>query len=161
MIDYQKSITVSNPADEVYSAITEHIQDWWSDDFSGAAAKKGDQYMIAFGGTRKTFGIAEAVPNEQVVWLCLKAYIDMEALKKKDEWVGTRLIWTIASNDRGTTLTFLHEGLNKSFECYDVCEAGWDYFIASLYAYLTMGTGTPYRKQESRLEWEEKSEPVG
>ncbi|MDB5029510.1 hypothetical protein [Mucilaginibacter sp.] len=35
MKDYQKSITVNNPADEVYSAIIETIQDWWSDDFSG------------------------------------------------------------------------------------------------------------------------------
>jgi hypothetical protein len=158
--DYQKSITFSNPADEVYSAITEHIQDWWSDDFSGTAAQKGDQYTIAFGATQKTFEIAEAVPNQQVIWLCLKAYIDMNELKKKDEWVGTRLIWTIAGDDRGTTLTFLHEGLNQNFECYNVCEAGWDYFIASLQAYLTTGSGTPYLKQVAKLEWEEKKQKV-
>lgn len=154
--DYQKSITVSNPADEVYAAITQHIPDWWSDDFSGASAQKGDEYNIAFGGTRKTFQIQEAIPGKQVVWLCLKAYIDMEALKKKDEWAGTRLIWTIAGDEYGTALTMLHEGLNKSFECYDVCEPAWDYFMASLQAYLTTGTGTPYHKQEARLEWEEK-----
>jgi hypothetical protein len=156
MNDYQKSITVNNPAEEVYSAITEHIQDWWSDDFSGAAAQKDDQYTIAFGGTKKTFEILGAVPNQQVVWLCLKAYIEMQALKKKDEWVGTRLIWTIAADDQVTTLTMLHEGLNKSFECYDVCEAGWDYFIASLHTFLTTGSGTPFHKQEAKLEWEEK-----
>jgi hypothetical protein len=154
--DYQKSITVNNLSSEVYAAITEHIQDWWSDDFSGAAAKKGDQYNIAFGETKKTFEIIEAVPNQKVVWLCLKAHIDMQALKKKDEWLGTRLSWTITNDDNGITLTFLHEGLNKSFECYDVCESGWDYFIDSLQAYLTTGSGTPYRKQEARLEWEEK-----
>ena len=155
MNDYQKSITISNPAGEVYAAITERIQDWWSDDFSGAAAKKGDQYNIAFGETRKTFEIVEALPNQQVVWLCLKAYIDMTALTRKDEWVGTRLIWTITSNDQGTTITLLHEGLNKSFECYEVCEAGWDYFMESLHAFLTTGSGTPYRKKEAKLAWEE------
>jgi uncharacterized protein YndB with AHSA1/START domain len=158
--DYQKSITVNNPAEEVYSAITEHIQDWWSDDFSGAAAKNGDQYKIAFGGTRKTFEIQEAVPNERVVWLCLKAYIDMETLKKKDEWVGTRLIWTIAGDDHGTTLTMQHEGLNKSFECYDVCEPAWDYFVASVHAFLTTGSGTPYHKQEAKLDWEDKKQSI-
>jgi activator of Hsp90 ATPase-like protein len=155
MKDYQKSITVNNSASEVYAAVTEHIQDWWSDDFSGAAAQKGGQYNIAFGETKKTFEIIEAVPNQKVVWLCLKAHIDMQALKKKDEWVGTRLIWTITSDDHGTTLTFLHEGLNQSFECYNVCEAGWDYFIPSLHAFLTTGTGAPFRKQEARFEWEE------
>jgi len=154
--DYQKSITVSKPANEVYAAITEHIRDWWSDDLSGAAAKKGDQFNIAFGATRKTFEIAEAILGERVVWLCLKAHIDMAALKRKDEWVGTRLTWTIASGNDGTTLTLLHEGLNKSLECYDVCEAGWDYFIASLHAFLTTGSGTPYHKQEAKLALEDK-----
>jgi hypothetical protein len=157
MNDYQKSIIVSNTAEEVYSAITEHIQDWWSDDFSGAAAKKGDQYNIAFVGTKKTFEIIEAIPNQQIVWLCLKAYIDMDALKKKDEWVGTRLIWTIVSNDQGTTLSFLHEGLNKNFECYDVCEPAWDYFITSLQDYITTGKGAPFHKEEAKLEWEENN----
>ena len=157
MNDYQKSITVGNTAEEVYSAITEHIQDWWSDDFSGASVKKSDQYNITFVGTKKTFEIIEAIPNQRVVWLCLKAYIDMDTLQKKDEWVGTRLIWTIASNDQGSTLTFLHEGLNKSFECYDVCAPAWDYFIPSLQAFITTGKGTPFHRQEAKLEWEENN----
>jgi hypothetical protein len=74
MKDYEKSIIVNNPAGEVYAALTQHIPDWWSNDYSGAAAQKGDQYNIAFGETRKTFEIIEAIPNQQVAWLCLKAY---------------------------------------------------------------------------------------
>src|ERR1700741_3478369 len=111
MNDYKKSINVTNPVSEVYAALTEHIQDWWSDDFSGAAAQTGDQYTIAFGATRKTFEIVRAIPNQQVVWLCLKAYIDLASLKTKDEWVATRLIWTITGDGGTTTLNFLHEGL--------------------------------------------------
>ncbi len=149
MKDYQKSITVNNAASEIYAAITQHIPDWWSDDFSGASSQKGDRYDIAFGETRKTFEITDVIPNKQVVWLCLKAHIDMKALTRKDEWVGTRLIWTITSDGQGTTLTLLHEGLNKSFECYDVCESGWDYFIGSLEAFLITRKGTPYHKKEA------------
>lgn len=148
MNNYQKTITVNNPADEVYAAITRHIADWWSDDLTGTTAHAGDQYDIAFGKTKKTFSILEAVPNNRLVWQCDKAHIAMESLKNKAEWVDTKLIWTIGANDQGTTLNFLHEGLNQSFECYDVCEAGWDYFIDSLHAFLTTGVGTPYRKQE-------------
>jgi hypothetical protein len=152
--DYQKSFIVKNTAREVYAAITEHVQDWWSDDFIGVAAKKGDQYKIAFGDTRKTFEIAEAIPDKKVVWLCHAAYIDLETLTKKDEWVDTRLFFTISSGEEGTTLTFLHEGLNKSFECYSVCEPGWDYFIDSLYKFITTGAGTPYKKAVAKLAWE-------
>ena len=40
MTDYKKGITVNKPVNEVYRAITEHISDWWSNDLTGAAAKK-------------------------------------------------------------------------------------------------------------------------
>jgi uncharacterized protein YndB with AHSA1/START domain len=146
MNDYQKIMTVNKPVGEVYAAITEHIPDWWSNDLTGAAARTGDSFDIAFGDTRKTMDIVEAIPNEQVVWKCAKAYIDMASLKNKEEWVGTKMIWTLSDADQGTTLTFLHEGLNQSFECYDVCEIGWDTFLASLQAYLTTGKGMPFLK---------------
>ena len=73
----------------------------------------------------------------------------MDSLKNKTEWEGTRQIWTFSAARQGTTLTFLHEGLNQSLECYDVCEAGWDQFLASLEALLTTGKGMPYLKQDS------------
>jgi uncharacterized protein YndB with AHSA1/START domain len=151
MTDYQKSITVNKPANEVYAAITGHIASWWSDDLDGPTTRTGDEYAIAFGKTQKTFSIIEAVPNERVVWQCDKAYIDMASLTNKAEWVGTKMIWTISANGQDTTLIFLHEGLNQNFECYNVCEAGWDYFIGSLHAFLTTGSGTPYRKQQGAL----------
>jgi uncharacterized protein YndB with AHSA1/START domain len=156
MKDYQKSIIINKPVSEVYAAITEHIPDWWSDDLTGAAARAGDSFNIAFNKTRKTFDIAEAIPNKRVVWKCVKAYIDMDSLENKAEWVGTNLIWTISTADEDSTLNFLHEGLNQNFQCYNVCEAGWDYFIASLQAFLTTGTGTPFQKKEAILEWEKK-----
>jgi|HubBroStandDraft_1064217.scaffolds.fasta_scaffold830448_1 uncharacterized protein YndB with AHSA1/START domain len=146
MSDYQKTITVNKPIHEVYAAITEHIADWWTNDLTGAAARPGDSFNIAFGGTRKTFEIVEAVPDQRVVWKCVKAYIDMPSLKNKAEWEGTRMIWTISANGRGSLLHFLHEGFNESFECYTVCEAGWEQFLASLHAYLTTGIGMPYIK---------------
>ncbi len=146
MNDYQKSLTINKPIGEVYAAITEHISDWWSNDLTGATARTGDSFTISFGKTRKTIDIVEATPNEQVVWTCVKAYIDMASLANKAEWVGTKQIWTLSAADQGTTLAFLHEGLNQSVECYEVCEAGWDTFLASLQAYLTTGKGSPFLK---------------
>ena len=146
MKDYQKSISVNKPKSVVYAAITEHISDWWSNDLTGAAASTGDSFTIAFGKTKKTFHIEEAIPDMQVVWKCLKAHIDMPSLKNKSEWVGTKLIWTLSATDHGTDLSFLHKGLNQSFECFEICEAGWDQFLASLEAYLKTGRGEPYLK---------------
>ena len=144
--DYQKSFTVNKPVAEVYSAITEHISDWWSRDLTGVAAKAGDSFTIAFGKTRKAFDIVEAIPDEFIVWKCVKAHIDMPSLKNKAEWVGTRMLWKMSVDERGTTLTFMHQGLNKSLECYEICEAGWDQFLTSLKSYLKTGKGKPHLK---------------
>jgi hypothetical protein len=150
MKDYQKSITVNKPVDVVYAAITEHIADWWSNDLTGAAARTGDSFNIAFDKTCKTFDIVKAIPDKQVVWKCVKAHIDMASLENKAEWVGTQLIWTLSPAEEVTTLNFLHEGLNQSFQCYNVCEAGWDYFLASLQTYLGTGIGTPFLKTTAK-----------
>jgi uncharacterized protein YndB with AHSA1/START domain len=142
--DYQKIITVKKPVREVYAAITEQISEWWSRDFTGASSHLGDQFNIAFGGTRKTFEIIEAIPDEFVAWKCLKAYIDMASLKNKSEWVDTKVLWTFSVSNKETTINFMHQGLHKSLECYEVCEAGWDQFLGSLETFLKTGKGKPY-----------------
>lgn len=147
MKDYQKSFAVSKPAVDVYAAITTHIANWWSNDLSGEAVFAGDTFHIAFGKTRKTFSIEEAITNRKLIWKCKKAYIDMASLKDKSEWEGTRIIWTLSPIGESTKLDFLHEGLNQSFECYQVCEQGWDMFLKSLEVYLNTGKGSPYLKK--------------
>lgn len=146
MSDYQKVMTIDQPAREVFAAITAHISDWWSNDLTGAASRVGDSFTIAFGETRKTMDIVEVIPDKQVIWKCVASYLDIPGLKNKAEWVGTRIIWTLTAAGQGATLTLLHEGFNQSFECYDVCEAGWEQFLASLQEYLATGVGKPYLK---------------
>jgi hypothetical protein len=147
MQNYQKRITLSASATQTYAAITEHIADWWTNDFSGTSSRKSETFKIAFNNTRKTIAIVEAIPDERIVWECTEAYIDMAALKNKAEWVGTKMIWTISPSENGSILNFLHEGLNESFECYEICEQGWDMFLSSLESYLNTGKGTPFLKK--------------
>ncbi|CAG4994626.1 hypothetical protein DYBT9275_01432 [Dyadobacter sp. CECT 9275] len=146
MNDYQKHMETDQSAAVVYAALTEHIQHWWSTDLTGAAAQAGDSFTIGFGETRKTFKILEATPCTRVVWTCTKAYIDLNSLQNKGEWVGTRLVWTLDDRGENTTLTFLHEGLSPDLECYTVCEDGWNTFLASLGDYLATGKGAPFLK---------------
>lgn len=146
MENYQKKFEVNKSAQTVYAALTDHVADWWSDDLTGSAMRLGDQFDIAFGQTRKTMEIVEAKCSQQIVWKCVKAHIDLASLKNKSEWVGTTMIWTLETDGQRTILHFLHEGLNRNFECYQVCEAGWDAFLASLQTYLNTGKGKPFLK---------------
>jgi uncharacterized protein YndB with AHSA1/START domain len=148
MNDYQKTITVSKPAYEVYNAITEHIADWWSNDLAGAAAHAGDSFSIAFGKTQKTFAVVEATPGKQIVWECTKAYIANPSLSNKSEWLGTRIYWTLNTSGESTLIDFRHEGLNPAFECYTLCESGWEQFLGSLQGYISTGKGLPYKKAD-------------
>jgi hypothetical protein len=148
MNDYQKIMSVDKPIGEVYSALTEHISDWWSDDLTGLTAKEGDSFIISFDGTRKTMDITKAIPPARIEWKCVKAYIDLPSLENKSEWEGTRIIWSlVGTGPSKTELIFLHEGLNRHMECYDICENGWDTFLESLQLFLATGKGQPFLKK--------------
>lgn len=145
--DYTCQIIVPQTEATVFEVLTKSIPDWWTQNFEGAAALVNDIFKIRFGNTHKTMQIEAIIPNKKVVWRCLQAYIDMKSLNNKSEWEGTQMVWEIAPNGDSTSLLLTHHGLNRDFECYDVCEKGWDYYIKeSLYPLLTSGTGMPETK---------------
>ncbi len=84
-------------------------------------------------------------PEREVGWLCTRAYIAASQVARKDEWVGTRVIFRLTPVDGGRTrLDFEHIGLVPAMECYDLCRDGWDYFLPSLQKYAETGRGTPF-----------------
>jgi hypothetical protein len=44
----------------------------------------------------------------------------------------------------GCELSFRHMGLMPSFDGYEMCEDGWEHFLASLVGYVDRGEGTPF-----------------
>ena len=90
--------------------------------------------------------VSEAFPNRSVVWKVAEAHHDLEGIRKKDEWKGTIIKWEIVADETGSNVTFTHQGLVPALECYDICEAGWDYFLGSLKNYLETGKGNPYKE---------------
>jgi len=63
----------------------------------------------------------------------------------KEEWLGTELYWEFKNGNGLTEISFLHNGLNPSLNCYEVCESAWSFFIPkSLKSYLETGIGNPY-----------------
>lgn len=146
-LDYTCQITVPASDTTVFEALTTKIPDWWTQHFEGAAAQCNDIFKVHFGNTRKTMQVVEIIPNRKLVWQCLEAYIAMESLQNKREWEGTTMIWEIQLSGDATVLTMTHIGLNTAFECYTVCEEGWDFFIKeSLHPLLTLQKGNPHTK---------------
>lgn len=146
MNHYKQSFIVkANPA-MVYAALTtaEGLRGWWTQDCD-VADKIGGTIHFRFGRTHKEMRIERLEPDREVRWLCTGAHIDADQLTRKDEWVGTQLVFRLTPDGKGHThLDFEHLGLVPAFECYNLCSDGWRYFLNSLQQFVEIGHGTPY-----------------
>lgn len=142
-MDYKKSIIVSSSPEVVFAALTTGIASWWSEDYSGAAAKVNDEFTVKFQGKNLiNMRVTEIVPNKKIVWTCVNFYIDVDApIEDRSEWIGTKVFWEISPSK----VDFLHEGLTPAFECYTFCESGWNHFLGSLQEMLNGGEAKPYK----------------
>ncbi|GGY95392.1 SRPBCC domain-containing protein [Pseudoduganella plicata] len=121
------------------------LRAWWTEDCHGDPLP-GGAIRVRFGGVEKTMRVGTVVKDRQVGWVCTSAFMDVPSLRRKDEWVGTQMIFGLSAGGAGTTrLDFEHIGLTPGLECYDMCAGGWRHFLDSLRQYLETGTGMPYR----------------
>ncbi|MEP1094841.1 MAG: SRPBCC domain-containing protein [Cyclobacteriaceae bacterium] len=138
-MDYSKQITYKASAKSLFSAITQNLDQWWGK-VDTSVEKEGDEFKISFGKAFWKFRISLFVSNEKVTWECVDGQPEFE-----HEWVGTRIHWDISEEGDETKLSFTHEGLTPSFECYDVCAPTWDMFITtSLKSFVETGKGMPH-----------------
>ncbi len=142
--NYTTEFEIAASPAKVFSAITQHIDKWWTQR-ANKATQVGDTLQVRFEeGTMWRMRVEEAVPDQLMVWYVTDADHKLENLARYDEWQGTIIRWKITKVDAGSALTFTHEGLVPALECYDICQRGWDYFLGSLKRYLETGTGSPY-----------------
>ncbi|MEO9805202.1 MAG: SRPBCC domain-containing protein [Reichenbachiella sp.] len=141
---YSKVLEVSASAKSVYKALTQEVDKWWTV-HSNPTEQIDDELKVRFGETTyKTMKITKAEPNKVLHWLVTEAFIDIPELILKDEWVGTTMSWKIETIEKGSKITFAHKGLVPAFECYEICQSGWDHFLSSLSSYLNTGIGSPH-----------------
>lgn len=149
-MNFTFNFLVPASASRVYESLTHQIGDWWTRDIDGAALQTGDEFTVRFGKTTKTFRVQAIEKYSAITWQCLSAYIDYDPLQKKDEWVGTTIIWRIVPTEETgvTAIRMEHAGLTPRMECYEICESGWKQFLENLQQFLTTGRGLPYQKAQ-------------
>ena len=143
---YSNQISINVKPELVFKAITKEIDKWWTE-LSNKINKVGDQLIVHFeDSTFWKIDVIEFIPNSSIEWYVESANHNLENLSRKDEWEMTRIKWEINENENGSTLTLIHDGLIPNLECYNICKAGWNYFLGSLKDYLESGKGRPYKK---------------
>ena len=134
------SILVDNSAAEVYKAIN-NARDWWQGEFTGRTDVLNEEFEYRVEGVHfSKQKVSELTPNKRVVWLSTDSNLCFVEIK--DEWTGTRIHFDISTENGKSKLTFTHEGLVPSFQCYEACSGAWGMLIAkSLFSYITTGKG--------------------
>ncbi len=142
---YSKKLSVSANVESVYKAITKEIDKWWTV-HSNEAINVGDILTVEFGEPYfMSMEVEDSIPNKLLVWHVVAANMFTgESGINNDEWIGTKIQWEISRAERGSDISLFHEGLVPSFECYDICKNGWDFFLGSLKDFLDTGIGSPH-----------------
>lgn len=146
MEHYQQSLTVRAAPVAIYTALTtpQGLRGWWTRDCD-VGTGVGGTLLFRFGQSSKEMQIERLEPGRAVHWRCTKAHIAAERLTRKDEWVGTQIIFRLTPTEDGQTrIDFEHIGLKPDFECYELCSNGWRHFLGSLHQFAETGQGTPY-----------------
>jgi len=143
--DYHITLTVKGTTHEVFNDINK-VTKWWNENLTGSSKKLNDEFTVLFGEVHvSTQKLIEIVPDKKVVWLVTQSNLNF--IKKRDEWTGTKISFELSEKDGKTQIDFTHHGLVPEVECFTDCQKGWDYYLkGSLYKLLTTGKGEPERK---------------
>lgn len=147
MSHYEQSLLIEAKTDAVYAALTTPggLRGWWTEDCD-VATVVGGTHEFRFGPHYKQFRIETLEPDAEVRWLCTVAHLDVDSFSRKDEWVGTRIVFRLSASGQGQTrLDLEHLGLVPEFECYEICAGGWKQFLESLQQYVETGRGKPFQ----------------
>jgi uncharacterized protein YndB with AHSA1/START domain len=143
--DYIDRFLIKAPIDAVYTALAtrEGIRGWWKTDAEvDRDAEVGGTIHLQWSETSWTdLRIERLEPSHAVEWLCTGCHVS--AFDPPDEWVGTRIEFTLTEISGGTRLEIVHHGL-AALECVETCERGWTFHLrTSLRALLEQGVGEP------------------
>jgi len=147
--NYTTSFAVNESPEEVFAAIN-NVREWWTGNpgLEGSTDELGDEFTYRYEPHHYSKQkIAEFIPSKKIVWLVLDSQLNF--VKDKHEWTGTKITFEIAGKGDKTEVRFTHVGLVPEYECFDVCSNAWGSYInGSLRSLITTGKGQPNQKEK-------------
>jgi uncharacterized protein YndB with AHSA1/START domain len=139
---YTTVFTVDRAPDQVFDAIND-VRGWWMTKVEGSNRTVGDEFSYRVPGVHFCrMRVTELVPGEKVVWTVVENH--MGFIEDQREWVGTEIRFELTGQDGATEVSFTHDGLVPSYECFDICENAWTFYIQdSLRSLAATGEGKP------------------
>lgn len=144
--NYTTSIIVEKTPTEAFNAIS-NFRAWWSDDIEGKTDQLGETFFYHYKDVHLCkIKLIEKIADKKLVYQVIEN--EFSFTKDKTEWVDTKLVFDIKKEGKHTKITFTHEGLVPSYECYEICNDAWTSYIqGSLKNLITTGQGKPNPKE--------------
>ena len=125
--DFTVTFTVDQSPEEVFRAIN-NVRGWWSGEIEGNTDKVGAEFTYRYKDFhRSRQKITELTPSSRVAWHVTDA--NLNSFNKKNEWIGTDIIFEIKTKGSQTELHFTHRGLVPAFQCYGDCSGAWGMLV--------------------------------
>jgi hypothetical protein len=142
--DFTTTFVFDQSPATIFNAIN-NIKGWWSEDSEGASEKLHDEFTVRFNDVHvSSQKLTALVPEQKVEWLVTTSNLNF--LKDKQEWDGTRVTFELEPKGNQTQLRFIHHGLVPEIECFNDCSKGWTFYLNSLHSLITTGQGQPHKK---------------
>jgi len=146
--DFTVSVMVNASPEDAFRSFN-NVTKWWTENLEGHSEKPGDEFTVRFGDVHvSTQKLVEVIPGRKVVWLVTDSQLNF--VKDKQEWTGTRISFEISEKDNKTQVRFTHLGLVPAFECFDGCSNAWSQYVQSLVSLINTGKGQPTLKEAKR-----------
>ena len=115
---------------------SEGIAGWWSDTVTGDAAKKGDNFAVAFPTSPVDFELTvEEASDDAVEW---------HVPENPPWWKGTSIRFEITDgDDGGTSVRFSHRGFDPADPIIDAITPAWVRFVDNLVRVAETGEANP------------------
>lgn len=148
MHNYTCKVSIVAPPGAVYGALTtpEGLAGWLTNDCE-VRQGVGERSTFRFGPTFCVMKVTKLIPNQEVRWECVEQHHHAPSqIRRTDEWVGTEVVFHLSTRTNGETeLSFMHQGLVPTLECYGICQNDWNHLLKlSLKQYVETGFGQPY-----------------
>ena len=127
--DFTTNILVDQTPQEAFNIIN-NVRGWWTGEpgVDGNTDKLGDEFTYRYGDIHYSKQkVTELIPGKKVVWLVTDS--ELNFIKNKSEWTGTKIIFEIAKKGDKTEVRFTHMGLVPEVECYGDCSNAWSSYI--------------------------------